>query len=351
MLQPASRNHLLDLFRILFATLVLLSHSYEFVDGNRSRELFARLTHTSMSFGEVGVAGFFLLSGYLIVRSWQHDPNIASYLQKRILRIVPGYLVAAILSTLVIGLLVPGVPHFFRHLRLHYIFSVALLSSPVTPVVFPGTIFDLVDGAMWTIPYEFRCYLLVAILGSLGIFRRNLLWFALTVVLLAAMSIPAARNLHTLRHGELLLGRTFDDFRMTAAFFVGGCFQLFRDRIRFRPWMALIAVFLFLLVDRYSPAEIETAVTVCGGYLLFYTAHTFAHSLAWARKLPDISYGIYLYGWPVLGLAVWYLHGWPVLLLFALSTVVSFALGFVSWHVVERPMLQFKKHATARLTP
>ena len=39
-----SRNHQFDLLRIIFATLVLLSHAPEITDGNVSRELFNRLT-------------------------------------------------------------------------------------------------------------------------------------------------------------------------------------------------------------------------------------------------------------------------------------------------------------------
>jgi peptidoglycan/LPS O-acetylase OafA/YrhL len=113
------RNRQFDLFRILFATLVLLGHAAELTDGNRSRELFNRLTRSGMSFGEVGVTGFFLLSGFLILQSWQNDSEFWNFIRKRALRIVPGYLVAAVLSTLVVGLLAPGVPNFFRHLDYH----------------------------------------------------------------------------------------------------------------------------------------------------------------------------------------------------------------------------------------
>ncbi len=57
------RNVSLDLLRLLLATLVILSHAPELTDGSRERELFTRLTH-AMSFGELGVDGFFLLSGH-----------------------------------------------------------------------------------------------------------------------------------------------------------------------------------------------------------------------------------------------------------------------------------------------
>jgi hypothetical protein len=60
-------------------------------DGNRSREIFTHLTHSDVTFGTFGVDGFFLLSGYLIVRSWQLNPDLFSFLRNRVLRIFPGY--------------------------------------------------------------------------------------------------------------------------------------------------------------------------------------------------------------------------------------------------------------------
>ena len=70
------RNHSFDLLRIVFAMLVLLSHAAEIEYGNASHELFSRFTGTQITFGTVGVDGFFLLSGYLIVQSWLGDAPI-----------------------------------------------------------------------------------------------------------------------------------------------------------------------------------------------------------------------------------------------------------------------------------
>jgi peptidoglycan/LPS O-acetylase OafA/YrhL len=47
-----------------------------------------------MSFGELAVDGFFLISGYLITKSFLQSQSATSYLIKRVFRIVPGYLAA-----------------------------------------------------------------------------------------------------------------------------------------------------------------------------------------------------------------------------------------------------------------
>jgi peptidoglycan/LPS O-acetylase OafA/YrhL len=347
--RPASRNHQFDLLRIIFATLVLLSHAPEITDGNTSREIFNRFTRAPMTFGTVGVDGFFLLSGYLITQSWLGNPELFNFLRKRVLRIVPGYLVAVVLSTLAVGLLAPGVPHFFRGLDMHFVRSVALLSSPMTPPVFPGRPYAMVNGAMYTIAYEFRCYLLVALLGFCGLLRRAFFVLTATILLLSSLIYAAPfEQMHWPRHVEALIGEPLYLFRLTAVYLVGCCFYLFRERIIFRPRFALTATLLMIACFVFAPSRGELAMILCAGYLMFYLGQRQLTWLSGMRRLPDISYGVYLYGWPVESLWVWFFRGSPWVA-FLGSTIICFGLGWLSWHFVERPALTLKRRPTAPL--
>jgi peptidoglycan/LPS O-acetylase OafA/YrhL len=335
--------------RIIFATLVLLSHAPEITDGDASGELFHRFTGAPMTFGTVGVDGFFLLSGYLIVQSWLADPELLNYLRKRVLRIVPGYLVAVFVSTLAVGLLAAGVPHFFRELDVHFVRSVVLLSSPMTPPVFPGRPYAMVNGAMYTIAYEFRCYLLVALLGLCGLLRRPILVLAATVLLLCSLLYRAPfERVHWPRHVEALIGQPAIALRLTAVYLVGCCFYLFRKRIAFRRSFALCTTAAMAVCFVFAPAQGELAMVLGGGYLMFYLGTLRLPWLSGMEKLPDISYGIYLYGWPVESLWIWFFRGSPWLA-FLGSTVICFILGWLSWHFVERPALTLKRKPTAPL--
>jgi peptidoglycan/LPS O-acetylase OafA/YrhL len=347
--RQGSRNHQFDLLRIIFATLVLLSHAPEITDGNASRELFHRFTGAPMTFGTLGVDGFFILSGYLIVQSWLGDPELINFLRKRVLRIVPGYLVAVFLSTLAVGLLAPGVDQFFRGLGIHFFNSVVLLSSPMTPPVFPGRPYAMVNGAMYTIAYEFRCYLLVALLGLCGLLRRPMLVLMVTVLLLSTLlCAPPFERMHWPRHVEAVIGQPSIAFRLTAIYLVGCCFFLFRDHVVFRRSFAVASVVLVVACFVFAPSRGELAMVLGGGYLMFYLGQMHLSWLEGMRRLPDISYGIYLYGWPVESLWIWFHRGSPWIA-FLGSTIICFALGWVSWHFVERPALTLKRRATAPL--
>jgi peptidoglycan/LPS O-acetylase OafA/YrhL len=346
MRNKSRRNYQFDLLRILFATLVLLSHASEITDGNTTRELLFRATH-AFTFGAVGVDGFFLLSGYLIVQSWLGDPNLLNFLRKRILRILPGYLVAVVLSTLAVGLLAPGTTHFFRELDSHFVKSVMLLGAPATPSVFPGRPFAAVNGSLYTIAYEFRCYLLVALLGMCGLIKHPRLILGIALLMLSSLVLPASwQALHWPRPAEAVLGQPAVAFRLTAIYLAGSCFYLFRKRISFRPWLAVGAGMLIGL-SVFVPALFELVLVICGSYLLFYLGQM-PLTWPWERGFPDISYGVYLYGWPVESLWIWFHRGSPWVA-FGASAVMCAGCGWLSWHFVERPALTLKRKPSAPL--
>jgi peptidoglycan/LPS O-acetylase OafA/YrhL len=129
---------------------------------------------------------------------------------------------------------------------------------------------------------------------------------------------------------------------------VGVLFYLFRNRVVFRPLLALGAAAVLAGIFVFAPAIAEFALVVCGGYLMFYLGQMHLPSLSWMSRFPDISYGIYLYGWPVESLWIWFHRGSPWLAFFA-SAIICSVLGWLSWHFVERPALALKRRPTAPL--
>lgn len=321
------RNHQFDLLRILFAVLVLLSHAPELTDGNRSREILSRLTTPHFSFGMFGVDGFFLLSGFLIVKSWINSPRFGSFIVKRFLRICPGYVAAMLIGIVFVGLLPSGGLSFIRH-------GVSVVFG-----AFPENHYPLLNGSLWTIFYEFECYILVALWGMAGLFRSPKLWLMMTAgFLLRWINLGPVWHLRWPDYLDGLLGSPDALARFAAIFFVGGCFFLFRSKIRFVPWLASCCTLVVVAIAILKPQFAELGVVTFGSYVLFYIGSLRMQVLSWMAKVPDLSYGIYLYGWPVESLIIWRFHPSPWIVFFE-STVICFGLAWFSWTFVESPAL------------
>lgn len=331
------RRNNFGLLRLMFAALVILSHSPEMMDGNRARELATRLWGT-LSFGEIAVDGFFLVSGYLIAQSFENTRSVGDYLAKRVLRIYPAFLVATAVVVLLLAPTVGAVPWTWRE-GANVVIKALTLEQAKRAGTFEGLHYPLLDGAMWTIAYEFRCYLMVILLGRLGLLRRPAVLAALALLLLfgASLEIVPQIGIPPLWiYGNLRL-----DARLSGVFVVGTLFYALRGRFEYRNEVAgLIAILLFGLMF-WTPAA-EPALAVLGGYLVFWFAFLGGARRLSAKLTDDVSYGLYLYGWPVANTLIFFQvfrSPWAV----AVATLFGAALcGFASWRLVEEPCLRLK---------
>lgn len=333
------RNNNFNLLRLILATLVILAHSSELIDGDRHRELLTRLFHT-VSFGELAVDGFFVISGFLILQSWLKAPDLGSFIKKRVSRIYPGFVVASILSALVVAPYGSSPSEYFHALNpVRLVRSIALLQLPDIPPAFVGQPHPFVNGSMWTISYEFRCYLLVAVVGSFGLLKQKGTWPALWVGVSACSVSPclvdwiAFPGLHT------IFGNPGQLAHFLAFFTAGGCYYLYPKLLsgsRLGTAIALGLLFLCMFSDLLA----NLALVTLGSYCLLRFAFAQFSCLDIFRRMSDISYGVYLYGWPIQKLLVWHHPSISPWTLFSLSLLLAVLCGLVSWHFIERPFLR-----------
>ena len=350
------RRNNLNLLRLVLALLVLFAHSFPLTQGDNDREWGYILTRGQDTFGELAVNAFFAISGLLILQSWMRSRSSGDYLRKRVLRIYPGFVVATAFSLLLVGALAaPSSTDYFSDLRDQIgprIFDTLTLDMPRgartlvnAPIPFQ------VNGSLWTIRYEFWCYLGVVVLGMSGALRRSsivALCFATIYLLRVGVYLMDHFGSAVATEPLFLIG-SLDEWRRFGSFFAAGAF-LFAYRHRVPRSIGLLALSLGILVALAAlGVGLNAWLPIGGVYALFYAGFHPRLVPSWfTAGGRDWSYGVYLYAFPVQQLVRWWLgssigpYG-----LFALALGPTFACAALSWHFVERPALNQKRAAAA----
>ncbi|WP_180953754.1 acyltransferase family protein [Bacillus sp. T33-2] len=327
----SSRKNNLDIIRFIAAALVLFSHSYPLTLGNNWTEPFGVLTRGDMTFGEFAVSIFFVISGFLITQSFDRSKDLVYYFQARILRIFPALIFCVLLIIFVLGPIFTDLSfrdYFNHHETYDYLRTISLywlqfdLPGVFQTNVWPGA----VNGSLWTLWFEFFFYIVVAILGVTRLLKKRivLLGFILSTVLF----ILGKGGFYT------------DLFRYFSA---GMVFYLFRKQIRLNGWVAFLS-FVFLL-STIRTGYFSYSLSIFGTYLIFYLAFDTRIKMHNFGKYGDFSYGIYIYAFPVQQIMT-FISGNKLTPLenTLLSFPVTLLLAIVSWNLVEKQALKYKKY-------
>lgn len=226
-------------------------------------------------------------------------------------------------------------------------FRMVILARPMIEGAFPGQHYNDVgaalNGPMYTIQYEFACYLLVVGLGVVGLLRRPALTaLAAAVLLIAGRQLPAD-GLGWTQHLMLFAAPPSTLFRLTGLFLAGASFYGFQDQLRFNRWTMGVALVGFC-VTLPVPALADLSFGTFGAFLIFGTARLAGGTwLARINDPTDISYGVYLYAWPVEQLLIRYGGLTSLPLLAIVIWCCAAGLGWASWRAVEKPALTWAR--------
>lgn len=309
------------------------------------------MTHGQFTLGKLCVAGFFIISGFLVTGSWQRTATPLDFLRKRALRIFPGLAAALLVCVLVVAPLGGAVfPSYLHAASTWKVLSIITMRDPVPVDSLPGVFSHLaypdLMGTTWTLRFEFGCYLLVLVLGILQVFKNRKAGVALTGGLLL-LSLAAGHYVEA--HKSALHGTVVMAPHLVVYFVAGSLAYLLRERIPHSRWLALAcAAGIVLSRARF----LDDVMPIAGTYLLLYCAFSKSVRLPHFGGKVDLSYGLYLYGWPVEQLLVYHFgaHLSPLLLI-AIALPLSAALAWVSWMGVERPCLLLKTRIPRRAEP
>lgn len=296
----------------------------------------------------VALCTFFIISGYLVFQSYEQTPRLGRYADKRLRRIVPAYAVVIVLSVMM-GAWVSSLAwsDYWQHGDTwRYLWSNLVFLNfiqPTLPGVFDGQPYTAVNGALWTIKVELMFYMTVpvfvwlvrrlghhAVLG-VGFLLACLWWGGFT-----ALGEATGRGLY------IELAKQMPGWLM---FFLPGAWCYYeRERLKAWGWplgavsVAVLGLALAFELNYLFPLALAGAV--------FHAAF----GLPWlgnATRHGDLSYGIYILHFPLIQLLVHFgvfkASPWGGL---ALVLVMVVALAWLSWHLVEAPMLRRRPTAS-----
>lgn len=320
--------------RLFAAALVVFGHSYVLAGpGIISQDpIYRLLGHTYSHLA--GVMIFFTISGLLITLAWQRNPDIRYYLRSRALRILPALMTCVVLCALLIGPLSSTLP-VSDYLRAPQTWDYIWGNSSLLnlqwhlPGVFVGNAgSNMVNGSLWTLPVEAVLYLVVAALGVIGALQRSI-WTANVVILIIA-------GIFLYDPLRAMSGMALEP-ALVAFFSFGALCCINRHWLPISGWILLAIGVLSWGLRQSAIFPFLLALSIAYGTLWF----------AYIPRLPmirfgDLSYGTYLWGFPLQQLLIAG-FGWQnPLLIFGASLPLTLLAAALSWRFIEQPALRWK---------
>ncbi|WP_353988425.1 acyltransferase family protein [Ruicaihuangia caeni] len=350
-------NNSLGLLRLVMAALVIVDHAFPL--GGFEGDLFRRFTQGQVSLGGLAVAGFFAISGYLITKSGMSG-DVVQFMWRRSLRIFPAYWLVLLVTAFIAAPIVwvsngdnladLSVAALLAYLAANWTlnigsFGIGDLLAGTTPYgeLTGGSVFN---GSIWTLIYEWNCYLLVAVLVAFGLMR----WVRVVAPALAVgfliLVVAAAVDAQAI---ATLLPLLADPYSRTLGFtfLVGAVLAAYSREVPFDDRLGILAG--SVLIGSLRLGGFSTIGTIAGAYFVLYLAARLPRALQRVGKVNDYSYGVYIYGFVVQQLLAHFgAQRFGLVPYIGLALVLSLGCAWVSWHLVEKRAMRAKSWGPGR---
>lgn len=331
-----------DFLRVLAALLIAFSHSYALLNQyGREPFMLASNHHYDGSFIALGI--FFAISGFLITKSVVNSTSLLQYAWKRFLRIQPLLIVVTLLSIFIIGPLFTDLKlgsYFSRFDTYTYLRNI----FPATGIQFglPGVFAhnlkeDGVNGSLWTLIVEERLYIFTAIVFLL---HRKYKKLYIAFIVLYNLLYVWNNNVAHFSSSNILNGQSAF---YALVFLNAGIFYLsgfdFKNKT---SWLHVLIALILLLVSLYFPALYYFQLIFIPLLVILFAYLKLPTNKA--GRYGDFTYGIYIFSFPVQQMMIAVSKGnMEPLQLFAYTAAICLPLAILSWHLLEKKMLDLKR--------
>lgn len=314
------------ILRIYLAIVIIYFHSGGY-------DLLYKISKQQISTGQIVVYMFFIISGFFISRSFLRNDDKLKYISSRFLRIFPGLVVCHWFCALIIGALATNLSikqYFSDPGFINFIFknSYNLFDRVTTlPGVFiQGSRLGIdVNGSLWTITYEIYYYIVIFILGYLKLLNKKKFIIFLWVITIFLSYFSKYNPL----------------FMTLCCFLAGTISYLYIEKIDFRNDHTFLIIISVFLVSCFIGKHFKLLFLIFGAYIVFYLSFR-KKVLSKLDKLGDLSYGLYIYAFPIQQLILSKMPDIKPMSLFFMSFIPTLILSILSWNYVEKPFLTKK---------
>ncbi|SDQ84335.1 Peptidoglycan/LPS O-acetylase OafA/YrhL, contains acyltransferase and SGNH-hydrolase domains [Chryseobacterium soldanellicola] len=325
-MQDITKNNF-DFIRVLLAFIVFVGHLGT-LSASKDLKIFE---HSPI---EIAVFGFFVVSGFLIARSYERSSSLKSYLKKRILRIVPAYLLVVFLCAILLSLVSKlSFYEYFTNTQVYkYLFWNSLFlnfKAPWLPGVFGN---QAVNGALWTLKVEMCYYFCVPLLFLL--FGKNNKYRNISLIIIYFLSLIYLNYFESLN--KISLAKQIPG---VLCYFIPGMLIYFNfDKfIKYKNPLFIVAV-ITVWIDLIFDIKLISPIMI--GVIVLYIAYSFKF-LNNFGKYGDFTYGIYIFHFPIirtfttLGL----FEDYNPFVMALVCMLVVIGVGVSSWHFYEKKFL------------
>ena len=344
-----NRDNSLNLLRLFFATFVLISHS--FIVFGADLHLIPSVFRYIICF--LPVPCFFYVSGYLITASAIKN-NLRTFFKKRFARIYPAYLACIVLIVILFAPLVFALANGWNFNLFSYI---SQDPSPIKFLIYalPLKLFEYHIGATldfihmhtwnasaWTLIFEFGCYMFVAFL-ILALSKSKIKEKHFSkIIFVLYISLILISFKYPNDNVEGIIGLFSTAVHLLSLFLAGSIMYLIKDKLIFSLKILILAiVFSILVICCLPPYWAVEILALPLAYIVLFISVTLK-SPKFIQK-NDISYGIYVYAWPIQCVVAAFMKAYSVNIniweYIIICWLITAFLSIISWFYLEKPIL------------
>lgn len=340
-----SRDNNYNILRIIGAVAVMYGHMYVLL-GYGAPSLYAN---------EVNAIGFkmlMVLSGYMITQSCIYEKRASYYAVKRVFRLMPALIVYTVLMTFVLGPLLAKISvkdYFSNTITWEYLYNIVLNPRFQLPALFANNPYPYaVNGSLWALPIEVSLYILIYFV--LKIFSKNKYRRCLICAFSVAVIVMQGIHLKCFPSATLVFWGTdwIRIFNIYPYFFMGALYSLTDIKRYCNLQVAFVLFFVSMLFSTNHYVIYELVAILLIPYIMISIGECTTPIFANLLNGLDISYGLYLWGFPVQQILIQYLvveQGYNIGAnsMFCLALAVTVILSLFSWFFVEKPTMTLLK--------